>query len=71
MFALWRRKKFDAEKELQKQKKDHIKEIKGIIIAEITNKHDLFQCNLHSFEYGHKDSIRERMIVHVNYTNQN
>ena len=60
--------KFDIKKELQKHKGDHIEEIKGINIAEITNGHDLFECNLCSFESEHKDSIREHMIVHVNYT---
>jgi hypothetical protein len=63
--------KFDTEKELQKHKEDHIEEIEGTNIAEITNGHDLFECNLCSFESGHEDSIREHMIVHVNCTKQN
>ena len=35
-------------------------------IASLTNVHDVFECNLCSFESGHEDSVKEHMIEHVN-----
>ena len=43
-----------------------LEEIENIDIASLTNGHDLFECNLCSFESGLGDSIREHMIDHVN-----
>ena len=35
-------------------------------IESLTNGHDLFECNLCSFESGHEDSVKEHLIQHVN-----
>ena len=32
----------------------------------MTNGHDLFECNLCSFESGHEDSVKEHISAHVN-----
>ena len=39
-------------------------------VQTLTKGHDLFECNLCSFESGHKDSIREHLIAHVNPQNE-
>ena len=39
-------------------------------ITTLTNGHDLFECNLCSFESGLGDSIREHLIDHVNHTTE-
>ena len=58
--------RFSSELELKKHKDEHIEEIEGLDIASLTNEHDLFECNLCSFESGYGDSIREHLIEHVN-----
>ena len=57
---------FGSEIEYKKHIEEHIEEIENIDIASLTNGHDLFECNLCSFESGLGDSIREHMINHVN-----
>ena len=57
---------FGSEIEYKKHIEEHIEEIENIDIASLTNGHDLFECNLCSFESGLGDSIREHMIDHVN-----
>ena len=37
-------------------------------ISTLTNVHELFECNLCSFESGLADSIREHLIDHVNHS---
>ena len=44
---------------------ENIEEIETLDIASLTNGHNLFECNLCSFESGLGDSIREHMIDHV------
>ena len=44
---------------------EHLEEIKEINIYSLTNGHDIFECNLCSFESGHINSIREHLITHV------
>ena len=56
---------FSSAKELKKHIDEHIEEIEGLDIASLTKGHDLFECNLCSFESGHEDSIREYLIAHV------
>ena len=55
-----------SSKELKTHITEHIEEIEGLNIASLTKGHDLFECNLCSFESGHEDSIREHLIAHVN-----
>ena len=45
---------------------EHIDEIEGLDISSLTNGHELFECNLCSFESGVGDSIREHLLDHVN-----
>ena len=59
--------KFVTKWKLQKQKEDYIEEIEALDIKKITKGHELFECNLCSFESGQEDSIREHLIDHVNY----
>jgi hypothetical protein len=61
---------FSSAKELKKHIDEHIEEIESLYIASLTKGHDLFECNLFSFESGHKDSIREHLITHVNPQNE-
>ena len=61
---------FSSSKELKTHIDEHIEEIEGLNIAELTKGHDLFECNLCSFESGHEDSIREHLIAHVNPQNK-
>ena len=35
-------------------------------IKSLTNGHDLFECNICSFESRHEDSVKEHLIEHVN-----
>ena len=46
----------NTNKELDQQIAEHIQEIENMDIETLTNWHDLFECNLCSFEYGHEDS---------------
>ena len=57
---------FSSAKEFKKHIDEHIEEIEGLDIASLTKGHDLFECNLCSFESGHEDSIREHLIAHIN-----
>ena len=59
-----------SSKVLRKHIDEHIEKIEGLDIASLTKGHDLFECNLCSFESGHKDSIREHLISHVNPQNE-
>ena len=43
-----------------------MKKNENIDVASLTNGHDVFECNLCSFESGHEDSVKEHMIEHVN-----
>ena len=57
---------FSSYEKLEKHKREHIEEIEGLDIASLTNDHDMFECNLCSFESGVGDSIREHLVDHVN-----
>ena len=56
---------FTTEMELKKHIDEHIDEIENLDIVSLTNGHDLFECNLCSFESGLGDSIRKHIIDHV------
>ena len=43
-----------------------MKEIQSMDITSLTNGHDIFECNLCSFESAHDDSVKEHMIEDVN-----
>ena len=49
--------RFETESELKNHKNDHLEEIEGLDISNLTNGYEFFKCNLCSFEYGHEDSI--------------
>ena len=51
----------------QKRNKCRIK--KKLDVLTLTNGHDIFQCNLCSFESGDEDRIKEHLIDHLNHTN--
>ena len=57
--------RFESATELKKHIDEHIEEIESLDIASLINGHDLFECNLCSFESGLGDSIREHMIYRV------
>ena len=57
--------KFSSNPDFQEHIKEHLEEIKEINIYSLTNGHDIFECNLCSFESGHINSIREHLITHV------
>ena len=61
---------FLSAKEFKKHIDEHIEEIEGLDLVSLTKGHDLFECNLCSFESGHEDSIREHLIAHVNPQNE-
>ena len=63
--------KFVTKAEYQKHKEEHIEEIEGLDISTLTNGHNLFECNLCSFESGYGDSIREHLVDHLNHSNEN
>ena len=46
-------------------------EIEGLDISTLTNGHELFECNLCSFESGYGDIIREDLVNHLNHTVEN
>ena len=62
--------KFVTKAEYQKHKEEHIEEIEGLDISTLTNGHDLFECNLCSFESGVGDSIKEHLVDHLNHTKE-
>ena len=62
---------FSSSKELKTHIDEHIEEIEGLNIESLTKGHDLFECNLGSFESGHKDNIREHLIAHVSPQREN
>ena len=35
----------------------------------MTNGHELFECNLCSFESGHEDSVKEHLLDHLSLPN--
>ena len=51
---------------MDQHKAEHIEEIENIYIESLTNGHHMFDCNICSFESGHKDSVKEHLIQHVN-----
>ena len=57
---------FSTIAELNDHKAEHLEEIENMDVASLTNGHDVFECNLCSFESGHEDSVKEHMIEHVN-----
>ena len=60
---------FESKSEFEEHIKDHMDEIEGLDITTLTNNHDMFECNLCSFESGVGDSIKEHLIDHVNQSN--
>ena len=58
--------KFSTSEDFNQHIAEHIEEIKNISIENLTNGHDLFECNMSSFEFGHEDSVKEHIIEHVN-----
>lgn len=62
--------KFKTKAEYQKHKEEHLEEIEGLDISTLTNGHDLFECNLCSFESGIGDSVKEHLIDHLNHTKE-
>jgi hypothetical protein len=58
--------KFTTTEAFNEHKADHLKEIESMDKTSLTNGHDIFECNLCSFESGHDDSVKEHMIEHVN-----
>ena len=60
---------FENKNEFEEHIKDHMDEIEGLDITTLTNNHDMFECNLCSFESGVGDSIKEHLIDHVNQSN--
>ena len=62
--------RFKTKAEYQKHKQEHLEEIEGLDITTLTNGHDLFECNLCSFESGVGDSIKEHLVDHLNHTKE-
>ena len=58
--------RFNTRNDLDRHKAEHIEEIENIDIESLTNGHDMFECNLCSFESGHEDTVKEHLIQHVN-----
>lgn len=61
---------FQSAAEFRSHIKDHMEEIENMDIASLTNGHDLFECNLCSFESGCGDSVKEHLINHVNQSKE-
>ena len=59
---------FKTKNEFEMHIKEHIDEIEELDISTLTNGHEVFECNLCSFESGLGDSIREHLIDHVNHS---
>ena len=59
--------KFETQADFQKHKEEHREEIEVLDISTLTNGHEVFECNLCSFESGHEDSIKEHLIDHLNH----
>ena len=53
-----------------KRKEEHIEEIEELYISTLTNGHEMFECNMCSFESGHEDSVKEHLIDHLNHTKE-
>ena len=62
--------KFKTKSIFLKHKEEHMKEIEGLDISALTNGHEMFECNLCSFESGHEDSIKEHLVDHLNDTKE-
>ena len=58
--------RFNTRNDLDRHKAEHIEEIENIDIESLTHGHDMFECNLCSFESGHEDSVKEHLIQHIN-----
>ena len=56
---------FNTLKEYEEHIQEHKDEIEDLDVTSITNGHELFECNLCSFESGHEDSIKEHLLDHV------
>ena len=57
---------FTTTEVFNEHKADHLEDIQSMDVASLKNGHDIFECNLCSFESGHEDSVKEHMIEHVN-----
>ena len=44
-----------------------MEEIEGLFISTLTNGHEIFECNLRSFE---SDSVKEHLFDHLNHTKE-
>ena len=53
--------------DFQKHKEEHKEEIEVLDISTFTNGHEVFECNLCSFESGHEGSLKEHAIDHLNH----
>ena len=60
--------KFETKAEYQKHKEEHMEEIEGLDISTLTKGHDLFECNLCSFESEYGDSIKTHLVDNLNHT---
>ena len=58
--------KFKSLAEFRSHIQEHLDKIEEMDIPSLTNEHDLFECNLCSFESGNEESVREHLIDHVN-----
>ena len=57
--------KFNMIKEYEEHIQEHKDEIEDLDVTAITNGHELFECNLCSFESGHEDSVKEHLLDHL------
>ena len=56
--------------EFLKHKEEHIEETEEFDISTPTNGHEMFECNMCSFESGHEDSVKDNLIDHLNHTKE-
>ena len=59
---------FTSNEDFKNHIAEHKEEIDEIDIVSLTNYHEMFKCNLCSFESGYDGSIREHFMDHVNYS---
>ena len=57
--------KFTTTEAFNEHKADHLKEIESMDVTSLPNGHDIFGCNLCSFESGHDDSVKAKKIQPV------
>ena len=62
--------KFETKADFQKHKEEHMEEIEVLDISTLTNGHNLFECNLCSFESGYGDSIKAHLVDHLNHSKE-